>query len=71
MTTRGWGAVHRRRPPGSGAGQRPGRGGRRAGVSGLDTTQVREWARAQGIEVKDRGRIPAAVVARFKAATGK
>ena len=47
-------------------GGRQGRGGQRAGASGLDTTEVREWARAQGIEVKDRGRIPAEVVARFK-----
>jgi hypothetical protein len=37
----------------------------------LDTTGVREWARAQGIEVKDRGRVPAGVVARFRAATGR
>lgn len=54
-----------RRSPG--AGRRPGRGGRR----GLDTTEVRQWARAQGIEVKDRGRIPAEVIVRFKEATGK
>lgn len=53
------------------AGRRPARGGRRAGASGLDTTEVREWARAQGIEVKDRGRVPAEVIARFKEATGK
>jgi nucleoid-associated protein Lsr2 len=52
-------------------GRRPGRGGRRAGADGLDTAEVREWARAQGIEVKDRGRIPAEVVARFKEATGR
>ena len=58
-----------RRSPG--AGRRPGRGGRRAGASGLDTTEVRQWARAQGIEVKDRGRIPAEVIVRFKEATGK
>jgi hypothetical protein len=60
------GAARRSRATG-----RPARGGRRASASGLDTTQVREWARAQGIEVKDRGRIPAEVVERFKAATGK
>ncbi len=46
------------------------RGGRRAPASGLNTTEVREWAKAQGIDVKDRGRVPAEVVARFKAATG-
>jgi hypothetical protein len=31
---------------------------------------VREWAKAQGIDVKDRGRVPAEVMARFKATTG-
>ena len=38
-------------------------------VGVLNTTDVREWARAQGIEVKDRGRVPAELVARFKAVT--
>ena len=47
------------------------RGGRKASRSGVDTTEVREWAKAQGIEVKDRGRVPAELVARFKAATGQ
>ena len=56
---------------GPGAGRQQGRGRQRAGASGLDTTEVREWARAQGVEVKDRGRIPAEVVARFKTATGR
>ena len=51
--------------------RRPGRGGRQPGVGGLDNTEIREWARDQGIEVKDRGRIPAEVVARFKEATGR
>ena len=46
------------------------RGGRRVPASGLNTTEVREWAKAQGIDVKDRGRVPAEAVARFKAATG-
>ena len=54
-----------------GGGLRPARAGRRAPVSALDPTEVREWAKAQGIEVKDRGRVPAELVARFKAATGK
>ena len=54
-----------------GGGRRPARAGRRAPVSTLDPTEVREWAKAQGIEVKDRGRVPAELVARFKAATGK
>jgi nucleoid-associated protein Lsr2 len=47
------------------AAQRPGRGARREPGSGLNTTEVREWAKAQGIEVKDRGRVPDELVARF------
>ena len=54
----------------TGAARRPARSGRRASASGVNTTEVREWANAQGIEVKDRGRVPAELVARFKAATG-
>ena len=48
-------------------GGRPGRRGPSA--SGVNTTEVREWAKAQGIEVKDRGRAPAELVVRFRAAT--
>jgi Lsr2 len=60
-----------RRSSGTGtAARRPARSGRRAPASGLNTTEVREWAKAQGIEVKDRGRVPAELVVRFKAATG-
>jgi nucleoid-associated protein Lsr2 len=51
--------------------RRPARGGRRAPGSGPDPAEVREWAKAQGIQVKDRGRVPAELVARFKEATGK
>jgi len=54
-----------------GAARRPGRSGRRAPASGLNTTKIREWAKAQGIDVKDRGRIPAELAAKFKTATGK
>jgi nucleoid-associated protein Lsr2 len=54
-----------------GGARRPARGGRRVSASGLDTTEVCERAKAQGIEVKDRGRVPAEVAARFRAATGK
>jgi hypothetical protein len=32
---------------------------------------VREWAKAQGIEVKDRGRVPAELVVEFEAAIAK
>ena len=54
----------------TGAARRPARAGRRASASGVHTTEDREWAKAQGIEVKDRGRVPAELVVRFRAATG-
>src|ERR1700719_3593291 len=54
----------------NGAARRPARAGRRPAASGLNTTEVREWAKAQGMEVKDRGRVPAELVVRFRAATG-
>jgi len=47
------------------------RTGRRAAASDVDTKDVRKWAKDQGIELKDRGRVPTSVVARFRAATGK
>src|SRR5262249_37922185 len=48
------------------------RPGRAQGAAGRpDSTEVREWAKAQGIEVKDRGWVPAEVLPRFKAATGQ
>ena len=43
--------------------------GRRGGAA-VDTAKVREWAKGQGIEVKDRGRVPVGVVEQYKAATG-
>jgi nucleoid-associated protein Lsr2 len=55
----------------AGGGRRPARSGRKASANGLNTTEVREWAKAQGIDVKDRGRIPAELVVKFKAAAGK
>ena len=61
--------VHAARRAGGGA-RRPARGGRRAPAGGVDSTEVREWAKAQGIDVKDRGRVPAGLVVKFKAATG-
>ena len=50
-----------------GAARRPARSAR----LGPASTEVREWAKAQGIEVKDRGRVPAELVVKFKAATGQ
>jgi hypothetical protein len=51
-------------------GRAAGRGGRGVGPT-LNTTEIRNWARSQGIEIKDRGRVPAEVVAKYQAATGK
>ena len=61
--------VHAARRAGDGA-RRPARGARRASAGSADNTEVRAWAKAQGIDVKDRGRVPAALVIKFKAATG-
>ena len=59
-----------RRAPGSAA-QRLGRTGRRAASAAApDPTAVREWAKSQGIDVKDRGRVPGELVTKFKAAAG-
>ena len=34
-----------------------------------DSTDIRDWARNQGIDAKDPGRIPAELIVKFKAAT--
>jgi hypothetical protein len=52
-----------------GTARRPARSGRKATPTALNTTEIREWAKSQGIEVKDRGRIPAELIAKFKSAT--
>ncbi len=41
---------------------------RRRPADGPSTNDVRIWARSQGHEVSDRGRIPAAVMAAYEAA---
>ena len=64
-------ARRRVREPAQWSAQRPARGGRRARADGVDSTEVREWAKAQGIEVKDRGRVPAELMVKFKATTGQ
>jgi nucleoid-associated protein Lsr2 len=52
------------------AGRTAGRASRGAG-SALNTTEIRNWAREQGYDIKDRGRVPADLVAKYQAATGK
>src|SRR5271156_4897006 len=46
----------------SGSARRPARG-RRAASSAPNSSEVRAWARSQGIKVSDRGRIPVDVIA--------
>lgn len=52
------------------AGRTAGRTSRGAS-SALNTTEIRTWAREQGYDIKDRGRVPADLVAKYQAATGK
>jgi hypothetical protein len=44
--------------------------GRRSNADVIDTTKVREWARENGYDIKDRGRVPADIVAKYQAAAG-
>ena len=44
---------------------------RKATANTPNSTEVREWAKTQGIDVKDRGRIPAELIVKFKDATGQ
>ena len=52
------------------AGRVAGRASRGAG-STLNTTEIRNWARENGYDIKDRGRVPADLVAKYQAASGK
>jgi len=46
-------------------------GGRRPSTPGSqDQRAVRQWAKAQGLEVSDRGRIPASIVAQYASRNG-
>lgn len=45
--------------------------GRTAAENDARNKEIRNWARERNLEVNDRGRIPADIVARFKAANGK
>ena len=47
------------------------RGAGRKTASPIDTVAVRAWAREHGIDIKERGRVPASVVAQYRDATGQ
>jgi hypothetical protein len=46
----------------------PARPGRKP--SNVDTVAVRTWARENGYDIKDRGRVPADLVAKYREVTG-
>jgi nucleoid-associated protein Lsr2 len=54
----------------TGASRRGSPARRKASADGA-ATDVRNWAKAHGIKVKDRGRVPADVLAQYRAAVGK
>jgi hypothetical protein len=39
--------------------------------SAVDTVAVRSWAREKGFDIKDRGRVPADLVAKYREANGQ
>lgn len=41
---------------------------RSADVNGADSGKIRDWAKENGFEVKDRGRVPGDLVAKYEAA---
>jgi hypothetical protein len=50
--------------------RRTARGASRRGSSAIDTAKVREWAKAEGYDIKDRGRVPGELVAKYQEAVG-
>jgi len=58
-------AAHARKVGGTRRTARRGRGN----ASAVDTHEVRQWAREQGIEIKERGRVPANIVEKYQEAT--
>jgi Lsr2 len=54
----------------TGSAGRAGRG-RRTGANDARNKEIRNWARGRYLDVNERGRIPADIVAQFEAANGK
>lgn len=49
-------------------GRRRNSGRKRTGTGGTDTAAIRDWARTNGVQVSERGRVAAEVVAQYEAA---
>ena len=54
----------------TGTARRAGQNRPKTPASSISNTEVRTWAKAHGLEVKERGRVPADVLAQYRAATG-
>lgn len=63
-----WSSHSRSGGRGRASGGSRGRGRRGAASDGPSTAEVREWARAQGMQVSSRGRVPAELHAAYEAA---
>ena len=50
---------------------RAGQNGRKAPANGVSNTEVRVWAKAHGLQVKERGRIPSEIITQYQAAADK
>jgi len=57
-----------RRTPGPA--RRPSQNGRKQPPAGVSNTDARTWAKSRGLDVKDRGRVPADILAQWREATG-
>ena len=55
----------------TGTARRPAQTRRKTPANGISNTEARVWAKAHGLEVKDRGRVPADIIAQYQAAVGK
>jgi len=55
----------------TGTTRRAGQNGRKAPANSTSNTEVRAWAKTHGLQVKERGRIPAQVITQYRAAAGK
>jgi Lsr2 len=54
----------------TGTTRRASQSGRKAPANGISNTEVRAWAKTHGLEIKERGRVSADILAQYRAATG-